>query len=137
VPATSVPGGSGGFVAFALRTPLPVTAGTTLAIELHASPGASSFGLLGSTGDPYPLGKAYERETTNHNWFIENGYDLGFQTFVETVPLPTGLGSGTVVAVGVLAGRRGRSHRRRELRLEARLKKPTQRVLSERYPFRP
>jgi hypothetical protein len=113
VPATSMPGGSGGFVTFALNTPLPVTAGTTLAIDLHASPGASTFGLLGTTGDPYPFGKAYEREITNHGWGSGIAFDIGFQTFVETVPLPTGLSSGTVIAVSMLAARRCRSGRRR------------------------
>jgi hypothetical protein len=107
VPATSFPSApTGRFVTFTLSTPLPVFANTTLAMDLHVSPGGSSFGLLGSTGDPYLPGKAYERETTNHNWVNETGYDLGFQTFVEPVPLPPGLGAGSVVAIGALVARR-------------------------------
>jgi hypothetical protein len=111
VAATSMPGGNGGFVTFTLDTPLPVTAGTTLAFDLHATAGASTFGLLGSTGDPYPFGRAFERVTTNHNWGSESNYDLGFRTFVDSpgdvtsVPLPAALGPGVVMAIGVLAVR--------------------------------
>ena len=117
VPATSMPGGNGDFVTFTLNTPLPVTAGTTLAIGLRASPGAS-FGLLGSSGDPYLFGKAYERETTNHNWVNETNYDLGFRTFVDTAgavtaaPVPAGIGPGAIAALGLLAVRRFRLSRR-------------------------
>jgi hypothetical protein len=112
VPATSFSiAPTGGFVTFTLNTPLPVFVNTTLAMDLHVSPGGSFFGLLGSTGDPYLPGKAYERETTNHNWGSAAAFDLGFQTFVEPVPLPSGLGAGIVVAVGVLVARRCRRRR--------------------------
>jgi hypothetical protein len=109
VPATSFPSPTNGrFVTFMLNTPMPVFANTLLAMDLHVSAGGSSFHLLGSTGDPYVFGKAYERETTNHNWINETGYDLGFQTFVEPVPLPPGLGAGIATALGVLVARRFR-----------------------------
>lgn len=118
VPATSMPGGNGGFVTFTLNTPLPVTAGATLAFGLHATADASTFGLLGSTGNPYPFGRAFERVTNNHNWGSELDYDLGFRTFVDTdgpvssAPLPAGIATGSIGAVGALGLHRWRSSRR-------------------------
>jgi hypothetical protein len=112
VPATSFPAApNGAFVTFTLDTPLPVFANTTLAIGLHVSSGGSTFGLLGSTGDPYVPGKEYERQPPNHNWANEADYDLGFRTFVEPVPLPSGLGAGIFAAVGVLVARQWRARR--------------------------
>jgi hypothetical protein len=110
LPASAVPLASngGGFVNFDLSSfNIQVTAGEELAIDLHASPGASVFGWLGANNDPYPNGESYERVIGNHDWVGSSGTDLGFQDFVNpgvaAVPEPSTfvlLASGCVGLLG-------------------------------------
>jgi MYXO-CTERM domain-containing protein len=98
------------FTAFDLSSfGLHVNAGDQLAIVLYAQGGSGyDFGWLGALNDPYPRGDPFERVIGNHDWLDEgagsNGYDLGFQTFVDPSPAPepSGLLLAGVGALGLL-----------------------------------
>jgi len=95
--------------------PIPVEAGTLLAVVLR--PQWMSFGLYGSTKNPYPFGGMHGRvegsaatcvpgETRPCGWSNEQAFDVGFLTYVTLedaaapVPEPATL---TMVGLGVIA----------------------------------
>jgi hypothetical protein len=80
--AKSAPQAKGGFVAFDVSSlKLLVKPGEKLAAVLRASDGASSFGWLGWSDDPYPSGESFER-TAPHNWVCSPKFDLGLRSYV-------------------------------------------------------
>ena len=67
---------------------MAVKIGQFFAIDLHVSGGGGFVSWFGSPNNAaYAFGSEYERQTPNHRW-VNEGFDVGFRTFV-TVPLPT------------------------------------------------
>lgn len=82
VPAKAIPQGSGGFVAFDVSSlKLLVKPGEKFAAVLRASDGASMFGWLGWSDDPYPGGESFER-IASRDWVCSPKNDLGLRSFV-------------------------------------------------------
>jgi hypothetical protein len=82
-----------GFVSFDVSSAgLHVTQGEQLAIVLLAPNFANPVSWIGVQGNPYPAGGSFVEQEPNFGWLpLVPTSDLGFRTFVATVPEPSTL----------------------------------------------
>jgi hypothetical protein len=92
-----------------LELGVAVSEGDELAIVLHSEPSTNITFLWNgvSFGDSYSQGTAFRRDQRNGPtpWIIPgSAYDLSFQTYVTTVPVPSAVwlfGSGLIALIGL------------------------------------
>jgi len=86
IPAAGVPTMVGWFSVDISAFNVLVNAGDVLAIALRAAGANTDYSWEGQTGDPYPAGRNYFRNSSQgiNTWtLVGNGADLGFRTWVQ------------------------------------------------------